>query len=259
MKKLLLLLLSIFVFTSCTIKEKMVINEDGSGTFSYGFDVSALMKMGKSTDSTKVPKVMDSVFTFKELMLPLKDSISKLSEIEQAQYKMLERFRVKMKINEIEKEFSYDMEFDFPAVDSMANMVSPTKAASLLSLTDKKIASNKMKPSKEKNSSNTSFSYDGNFFTKTVSLTKDQQKKLDKEKSKTKVKKEEEPEDEFSKKLGDFLKECKYSIAYHFPKRIKSVSIPDVIIAADRKSFTKDIAMENLSENMDLSFKVEFE
>jgi hypothetical protein len=34
-------------------KEKM--NEDGSN-FSYGFVLSALMKMGKSTDSIKSPK-----------------------------------------------------------------------------------------------------------------------------------------------------------------------------------------------------------
>ncbi|MBC5836393.1 hypothetical protein [Flavobacterium muglaense] len=259
MKKIYVVLLSIFVFTSCTIKEKMVMNEDGSGTFSYGFDVSALMKMGKSTDSTKVPKVMDSTFTFKEIMLPLKDSISKLSEVEKAQFKLLEGFRVKMKINEIEKEFSYDMEFDFPAVDSMSNMMSPTKAASLLSLSDKKIPAKKITPAKDKNASNTSFSYDGKYFTKTVTLTKSQQKKLVKEKSKTQPQKEEEPEDEFSKKLGDFLKECKYSIEYHFPKKIKTVSMPGVVIAADRKSFVKDIAMENLSDNMDLSFKVEFE
>jgi hypothetical protein len=236
----------------------MVLNEDGSGTFSYGFDVSALMKMGKSTDSTKVPKVMDSTFTFKELMLPLKDSISKLSEVEKAQFKLLEGFRVKMKINEIEKEFRYDMEFDFPAVDNMSNMMSPTKAASLLSLSDKKMAAKKMNLAKDKNDNNTSFSYDGKYFTKMVTLTKSQLKKLAKEKSKTKPK-EEEPEDEFSKKLGEFLKECKYSIEYHFPKKIKRVSMLGVVIAADRKSFVKDIAMENLEDNMDLSFKVEFE
>lgn len=258
MKKIYVLLVSIFVFTSCTIKEKMVLNEDGSGTFSYGFDVSALMKMGKSTDSTKVPKVMDSTFTFKEIMAPMKDSITTLSEVEKAQFKLLEGFRVRMKINEVAKEFSYDMAFDFPAADSLSNMMSPTKAASLLSLSDKKMAEKKISPAKNKNASNASFSYDGKYFIKTVTLTKEQQKKATKEKSKTEPKKE-EPEDEFSKKLGDFLKECKYSIEYHFPKKIKTVSMPGVVIAADRKSFVKDIAMENLEDNMDLSFKVEFE
>lgn len=259
MKKIYVLLLSIFIFTSCTIKEKMVLNEDGSGSFSYGFDVSSLMKMGKSTDSSKVPKVMDSTFTFRELMLPLKDSISKLSDVERAQFKLLESFRVNMKIDEIENEFSYDMEFDFPAVDSVSNMMSPTKAASLLSLSDKKIATKKRSSNKDQNDSNTSFSYDGKYFTKTVTLSKSQLKKLAKQKSKTKLKTEEEPEDEFSKKLADFLKECKYSIEYHFPKKIKTVSIPGVTISEDRKSFVKDIAIENLSENKDLSFKVEFE
>ncbi|MEZ7499183.1 hypothetical protein QO200_10565 [Flavobacterium sp. Arc3] len=257
MKKFYPLLLLIFVCTSCTIKEKMVLNEDGSGTFSYGFDVSALMKMGKSTDSTKVPKVMDSTFTFKEIMAPMKDSIAKLSEVEKAQFKLLEAFRVRMKIDEIAKEFSYDMEFDFPSVDSLSNIMSPTKAASLLSLSDKKIAVKKMTPSKDKNTSNANFSYDGKYFIKTVTLTNEQKNKITKEKLKTK--KEEEPEDEFSKKLGDFLKECKYSIEYHFPKKIKTVSMPGVVISADKKNFVKEIPIENLEDNIDLSFKVEFE
>lgn len=257
MKKIYVVLLSIFVFTSCTIKEKMVMNEDGSGSFSYGFDVSALMKMGKSTDSTKVPKVMDSTFTFKELLAPMKDSIAQLSEVEQAQFKLLENFRIRMKIDEIEKEFSYDMVFDFPATASLSNMVSPTKAASLLALTDKKAASKKVSTENEK--SNTSFSYDGKYFIKTVTLNKDLKKTKSKEKVKPKKNKDEEPEDDLSKKLEDLFKQCNYTIEYHFPKKIKSLSLDGATVAEDKKSFVLDIPMENLQENMDLSFKVEFE
>ena len=55
----------LLMVSSCTIKEELTLNEDGSGTFSYGFDVSALMKMGKPSDSIKVPKVIDSVFSFR--------------------------------------------------------------------------------------------------------------------------------------------------------------------------------------------------
>ena len=45
------------------MKEKMVINEDGSGQFSYGFDMSEIMKMGNAKpDSTKLNKVVDTSF-----------------------------------------------------------------------------------------------------------------------------------------------------------------------------------------------------
>lgn len=54
MKKVLVCLMVVLAFSSCTMKEKMVINEDGSGSFSYGFDLSGIYKLGfKSTDSTK--------------------------------------------------------------------------------------------------------------------------------------------------------------------------------------------------------------
>jgi hypothetical protein len=257
MSKIYFLLLLIFVFTSCTIKEKVIINEDGSGTFFYGFDVSALMKMGTPSDSTKAPKVMDSTFTFKEILAPLSDSIAQLSAMEKAQFKLLENFRIKMKINEVKKEFSYDMEFDFPAVDSLNNMVSPTKAGSLIALSDKKIPSKKI--TSEKTQSNTTFSYDGNYFIKTVTAVDGVSKANGFSKKKTKSKKKAEPLDDLTKKLEELIKQCKYIVEYHFPKRIKSTSLKNVTLSPDKKSFILEIPMENLQENMDLSFKVEFE
>jgi len=253
MKKIAICFLLLFTTISCTIKEKMVLNEDGSGTFSYGFDMSALMKMGKSTDTTKVSKIIDSVFTFKDIMAPMKDSISKLSDIEKEQFKLLEMFRIKLKVNEKQKEMSYDMEFDFPTTDSIKNMVSPTKAATFLSLSDKKIPKKGLKANGN-DESNTSFGYDGKFFIKKVTSNV-----VNPTKKKTKVKKENKSEDEFSKKMEDMFKECKYSLEYHFPKKIKNISLKEAIISVDRKSFALDVPIENLKENMDLSFKVEFE
>jgi hypothetical protein len=233
----------------------MVLNEDGSGTFSYGFDMSALMKMGKSTDTTKVSKVIDSVFTFKELMKPMKDSIAKLSDIEKQQYKLLEMFRIKLKVNQKQKEFSYEMEFDFPTTDSLKNMVSPTKAAMLLSLSDKKVPKNSLKTEGNEDKSNTSFSYDGKFFIKKVTSTIPSAGK-----DKSKDKKENKLQDEFSKKMDEMFKECKYSLEYHFPKKIKTVSLKDAKISEDKKSFVVEVPIENLKASSEqLGFKVEFE
>lgn len=237
------------------MKEKMVLNEDGSGTFSYGFDMSALMKMGKSTDSTKVPKVIDSVFSFKDIMAPMKDSIAKLSDIEKQQFKLLEGFRIRLKVNEKQKEMSYEMAFDFPKTDSLNNVVSPLKAATLLSLSDKKVPKNSLKKGVNDDASNASFSYDGKFFIKKVASNVSSPVK-----DKSKVKKEKTLEDEFSKKMDEMFKECKYSLEYHFPKKIKSVSLKDAKISDDRKSFVVEIPIENLkSSGEQLGFKVEFE
>jgi len=243
----------LFTLLSCTMKEKLVLNENGSGTFSYGFDMSALLKMSKSKDSTRAPKVIDSVFTFKELLAPMKDSISKLSAIEKQQFELLEMFKIRLKVNETKKEFTYDMEFDFPNTDIFKNMVSPTKAATLLSLSNKKVPKNSVKTGSNDNTSNTSFSYDGKYFVKTVTANAQE---IDNKKAI--AKKENTLEDGFSKKMDEMLKECKYSLEYHFPKKIKTVSLKEAKISEDKMSFIVEIPIEKLKSN-EQGFKVEFE
>lgn len=73
-------------------------NEDGSGTFSYGFDMSPMYKMGmKKTDSTKVNKVLDTTFTFKDVLAKIKDSISKLSDADKEKIEQLEKEKRNLK------------------------------------------------------------------------------------------------------------------------------------------------------------------
>jgi hypothetical protein len=60
--------------------------------------------------------------------------------------------------------------------------------------------------------------------------------------------------------MDEMLKECKYSMEYHFPKKIKTVSLKNAVISADRKSFVVDVPLENLEDSApDLGFKVVFE
>ena len=72
--KLLSALLFVFSFSSCTITEKMILNENGSGKFAYDIDASQMMSMMGSAfkgDSKKEKKrkAIDSTFTFKELLV----------------------------------------------------------------------------------------------------------------------------------------------------------------------------------------------
>src|SRR6478609_1078598 len=143
MKKILICLVVVFSVSSCVMKEKMVMNEDGSGVFSYGFDMSPMFKLGmKKTDSTKINKVIDTSFTFKEVVAKIKDSISKLPEtdkekIEQLEketemFKILENFKVSLKVNEEKKEFEYNMMFDFPSVIGFQKLATPAESLEAL-------------------------------------------------------------------------------------------------------------------------------
>lgn len=262
MQRIAVFLLILISIVSCTIKEKMIVNEDGSGTFSYGFDMAPMLQMGKITsDSAKVSKNVDTVFTFKEMFAKMNDSISKLSSGEKEQLKVLENFKINLKINDKKKLFEYTMAFEFPSLDSLQNMTSPLKSAQVLSLSDKRLGGKVATKSEDENDYKTSFAYDGLIFEKKLfdKNNKEIKNAVSTPKNKKKNAKK-EADDEFSKKIQYMFKDCKYSLEYHFPKKIKSISLKRAIISEDRKSFVIDIPIENLKDKNDqLGFKVLFE
>lgn len=256
MKKTLVCLLIVLAFSSCVMKEKMVMNEDGSGSFSYGFDLSGIFKVGfKSTDSTKTNKVIDSVFTFKEVFAKVKDSVAKLPKSERQKIKMLENFKVTVKANEAKEQLKFDMEYNFQSIDSLKNMLSPLEVLEAMpKIGPGKQLGNLSVPEKENKKTMFSYNYDGKVFEKVILLSKDA--KTNKEKKK----KEKDADNDFSKKMDDILKECKYSIEYQFPKKIKTLSLKNAIISKDKKSFTLEIPIKDFPDDEEkLGFKVTFE
>lgn len=256
MKKVLVCLMVVLAFSSCTMKEKMVINEDGSGSFSYGFDLSGIYKLGfKSTDSTKNKRVIDSVFTFKEVFAKVKDSVAKLPESERKKIKMLENFKVIAKANEAEKELRFDMEYNFHSIDSLKNMLSPFEVLEAMpKIGPGKQLGNLSIPEKENKKTMFSYNYDGKIFEKVILLPESAKE------TKVKKKKEKNADNDFTKKMDEILKECKYSIEYHFPKKIKTMSLKNAIISKDRKSFILVIPMRDFPDDeKKLGFKVTFE
>lgn len=257
MKKILVCLSIILIVSSCTMKEKMVMNEDGSGSFSYGFDLSGIFKMGfKSSDSAKTKKVIDTVFTFKEVFAKAKDSIAKLPEAEKQKLKMLENFKVNVKANEAQQQLKFDMEYNFPSTDSLKNMVSPLEMLEAMPKIGpgKQLGGLSAVPEQQNKKTHFSYNYDGKVFEKKILIPDDAKKSVKKKK------KEKTPEDGLSKKMDEILKECKYSVEYHFPKKIKTISLKNAIIAKDRKSFVLDIPMMDFPEDeQELGFKVTFE
>lgn len=266
MKKILLYFFIVFCITSCMLKEKMVMNEDGSGTFSYGFDMSPMYKMGmKKSDSTKVNKVVDTTFTFKDMLDKLSDSISKLPdadkekiamlEKEKEKLKILENFKVSMKVNDEKQQFEYTMSIDFPSGTDFKTIATPAESLEALAATDKKRLGAVSAAPKPEEKSNTTIFYDGKVFIKTVTPSKDDKKV--KKKKETKKEKSDAP---FSKKMEEMLKECKYTAEYQFPKKIKTISLKNAVLTKDRKGFTVEIPLDNMQEsNVDFGFKVEFE
>lgn len=263
MKKALSIFSILFLLSSCTMKEKMVINEDGSGQFSYGFDMSEIMKMGNAKpDSTKPNKIIDTSFVFKDILEKMPDSVKyNFTAVQKEQFKAIENFKVNLKVNDEQKVCYYNLVMDFKSVGEMQNMTSPTKTAEYLAKSDKRAggASSNIKP-KDSSDFRSSFFYDGKTFVKKIFDKNNKEVKGKLVSKKTKPKKEVIADDVFSKKMSEMMKQCKYSMEYSFPKKIKAISLKGAIISQDRKSFLLEVPVAEMDKNSDkLGFQIIFE
>jgi hypothetical protein len=260
--KLLSALLFVFSFSSCTITEKMILNENGSGKFAYDIDGSKMMSMmgsafkGDSNDSKKEKKgkVIDSTFTFKELLASKKDSIAKLSPEEQEKIKKMEKFSMHMHMDEEKGIMNYSMFTDFNSISELQDVMSPLQ--SMKSLTpgggSKMMGANAGLP--EENSS-TKFFYDGKSFKKSVAKI---EKK--KEEEKTEADSEEDLGGKMKESMEMIYGQSSFKVVYQFPKAVKKISMPNALYSDDRKTITIEYPLKEYMENPDkLNFEVEFQ
>lgn len=266
--KLLFSLLVIFSLTSCTITEKLIINDNGTGKFAYDIDGSKMVSiMGsafksdtkedntKETVKRKNKKVVDSTFTFKEMFASKKDSISKLSPEEQDKIKKMERFSVRTIVDEEKGIMNYSMFTDFNSISELQDVMSPLQSMKSLSPTGQKSGGLGMAPEAIQDNSSVKYFYDGKTFKKTV--------------SKIEKKKEEPKEDEASaesealrlkESMEMFYDQSNFKVVYQFPKAVKKVSIDNALYSEDRKTITIEYPLKDYMENPSkLNFEVEFQ
>jgi hypothetical protein len=270
--KLLVALLLTLTLTSCTITEKMIINDNGSGKFIYDIDGTKMMSMlgsafksddeddtkknKKETVNRKNKKVVDSTFTFKEMFASKQDSIAKLSPEEQAKIKNMERFSVRTIIDEEKGIMNYSMFTEFNSISELQDVMSPVESMKSISPTGQNSGGMGMAPDALEDNSSTSFFYDGKTFKKIVA-------KVEKKKEVTEVV-EEGSEDDLGAKMTEslnmFYDQSNFKIVYQFPKAVKKVSIENALYSEDRKTITIEYPLKDYMENPDkLNFEVTFE
>lgn len=270
--KLLFALILTLAMTSCTITEKMIINDNGSGKFAYDIDGTKMMSMmgsafkgddkedtkknKKETVSRKNKKVIDSTFTFKEMFASKQDSISKLSPEEQAKIKKMERFSVRTIIDEEKGIMNYSMFTDFNSISELQDVMSPVESMKSISPTGQKSGGMGMAPDALQDNSSTSFFYDGKTFKKTVA-------KIEKKKE-VSEEVEEGSEDDVANKMKEsldmFYDQSNFKVVYQFPKAVKKISVENALYSEDRKTITIEYPLKDYMENPDkLNFEVIFE
>lgn len=291
MKLLKLLSIALFVFSlaSCSITEKVIINENGSGKFAYEIDASKMMSMMGSAfkeidadDSEKSKKkkkkkkksediiqeenkiskkVVDSTFTFKEVFASKQDSISKLPIEEQEKIKKMERFSVRYVVNDEKGIMNYSIFTEFNTIAELQDVMTPLQSMKSLSPTGQQAGGLGMAPDALEDKSSTHYFYDGKTFKKMVSSLEKKKEEV------VETDKEISPE---SEKLAEelrlkesfemFYSQSDYKVVCQFPKPVKKVSIEGALYSEDRKTITIEYSLKDYMENPDkLNFEVIFE
>lgn len=277
MAKLNYIVLLVFVLslTSCSITEKMIINEDGTGKFSYEIDGSKMMSMmgsalkddsspkkkKKGKKESEVKKRIDSTFTFKELYADKKDSIAKLPLAEQEKIKKMEKFSMHMVMDEEKGIMNYTIFTDFASVKELQDVMSPVETMKNVSPAGQQAGGLGIGQDELEDNSSTSFFYDGKTFKKIVT-------KIEKKKEESEVASEKEGEDVEENEIGKGIKDSmemfytqsSFKVVYEFPKSVQKVSIPNALYSEDRKTITIEYPLKEYMENpASLNFEVEFQ
>lgn len=246
MKKVILFVFSILVLTSCTFVEEIDIQPDGSGKYHMDMDGSSLMSM-MPKDSLKNEKNVDSIFSMKKIIEEQKDSIAKLPKEEQERIKKMENFKMRMLMNYDSKQFLFSMNTDFKNVSDLQDAFANLNAVQGMNKTKDK--GNPLSDAQGGNFANNNsvltFSYDGKKFIRKVTV----------------VNKAVKPEVKDSVDPYKMIYDAsKYVLKYHFPKKVKRITVPSALFSQDRKTITIEYPFKEYMDHPErFSFEVEFE
>lgn len=249
--KKLILLSFVILASSCNFTENITMNQDGTGDYSLEIDGSGLMamagdKIGSELSKSKNTKSIDSTFAFKQLFELKKDSIAKLSVEEQTALKKMENFVMNLKMDADKKELFIAMKTPFKKVSELQDVMNGFKTLKdLKGSSDKSKMTNPLGDAFGSSSSKLSYAYNGKSFSRTAIIDKEALAKIGKD----------------STGMGKLMfASCRYTLKYHFPKAVKTVSNPDALFSADRKTITIQYPFAVYMDNPEkMNLNVDFE
>ena len=264
MKSVLRAILATFLivfFTGCTVTESIIFNDDMSGEYSLGYDLSAMMKisdeMNSDTQEARNYKKLDTTIVFNDLFEEKKDSIAALPKEEQLEFEKLRDMTLVIHEDEENGEFSMVISKPFKNVGDLENITEQVDRAlesAMREDEDKKMALNNDMTNMNTELDKVFYSFEGNTFVR-------HQPKAKKDEEAAALNEEEEGlEETMNDEISKMTKESFYIITYSFPKKIKSISNKNAQIARDGKSFTLSIPWDDIDKDETLlNLKIELE
>lgn len=261
MKCLSIIFFALFL-SSCSITERLIVLPNDEIKMAHDIDMSQLLIMGKSmggdqnTDLSNMKK-QDTVFSFQSILDQKKDSIALLPLEEQLKLKSLEKYHLKMLMDESQDQMLMTIFADFSSINELNSMMTYNE---ILNKTNFNPIGGKNLPTEVPASAfKTTYLFDGNVFKRT-SVKKDQ----------LSIKDEPEKQEDFDPEnpnldlaldmAKDLPINMTYKINYRFPKRIRTTSVKNAKISPDRMMVDFEFDMKTYENDPDfLNIEIYFE
>lgn len=225
----------LILLSGCQVTETITINPDGSGNIEVIQlrDENSYMQLaGESYSREEAFK--DTTYVFKGYIENFKENFLKYTIEEQKLFQTYSNVKVHNKESSFEKEFKTVFSFDFNKVSEIPDLYKTENYAGDIKYNYALTAENHYYKIE--------YAFDGKVFKRLVSITDPV------ELQKTK--------DEF-KKTGSKYTSLKltqtYTLRYHFPGKIKSVSNEKAIISPDKKALTVEFPLLDCLQNPEMT------
>ncbi|MEO8534240.1 MAG: hypothetical protein ABI441_10830 [Flavobacterium sp.] len=226
MKKL-LVLLPFMLLTSCQVTETINLNPDGSGTIEVVNlrEENSYMQLAGENYS-KEERFRDTTYVFQEYITKYAENFAKLPASEKAVFNPYKNVKVHIKESSFEKEFKTTFTQDFNKVEAIADLYKTEEYADDIRHNYALTAENHYY--------RINYAFNGTVFNRLVSVTSQSEF----EKAKEQLKKMEA-------NYGALKLTQVYTLNYHFPRKIKSVSSPKAILSSDKKTVTVEFKISD--------------
>ncbi|WP_196886265.1 hypothetical protein [Aureivirga sp. CE67] len=233
MKKILLLLVTSVALFSCSMKERIVFNEDMTGKYEMSIDLTPMLEFansmggGSKNDAKKKNLTYDTIAHFDDFIELYKDS---LDSPEKQRLSKLKGLTMQSKFNEESGEAFIKVYKDFDSMDDLNLMHQNFNYAMDKSKQNSGIDGiEKKSKGTPKVNDNVEYSYKRRTFKRTS-------KALPKNEESNEDDLNKEDNDRFKKMIKMLGKTMDYEIEYVFPRKIKKVSTDKAMISEDGKT-----------------------
>ncbi|MFT7165147.1 MAG: hypothetical protein ACI9CZ_001736 [Flavobacterium sp.] len=211
-------LLVLALFASCELTETLHINPDNSGTLEFEShrNENSYMQIARE-EYSKETVFMDTTYIFQEYISKYNANFIKYASKEQELFNSFKNVKVHIRKSAFDKEFRTTITQAFQKAEDIADLSKTENYADDIKYNYALTA--------EEHYYNIRYALSGNHFNRVVTIT-DEGIFL-KEKEKT---------EKYKKQLTNFNLVQTYTLKYHFPRKIKSVSNNNAVISADKKT-----------------------